>query len=400
MRTHMSSNKFFNKLAGFLILLPIFWSMSGLFILKDGDKILVILTLVSLSISIYKFKLNSIKENAKNYQFLLYIIILTLLSFVYKHYEDSHIINLRVALSIVIIYLSIPKHYYQSKSFPFILLFSSISAASYAFWQHDILHLARENWTLNAIPYSACCLVLFTITSIKTLYAKDSLEKVLLFLSSLVSLYAIFISETRGVLIAAIMQIILVSFFYFKSQTSKKVRLLAILFLTISLTSIIYVNKERLINNTLSEYAKIEKGNTNTSIGLRLDMWKAALLLVKDKPLLGYGNHYHSSIEKLYRENKISETLYHFPFQHFHNQFLDYNVRYGVIGLLLLAIFIVLPSYLVSNTSYTIEQKMIIYMTSLGIIIACLTDVPLSHKQVFALYSLIMLQTLNYKKGS
>ncbi|PSV66493.1 hypothetical protein C0W38_14445 [Photobacterium angustum] len=400
MRIRMNNNKLIGKLADLLILLPIFWSFSGLFIFKDGDKILVILTLLSLFISIYKFKLNLIKENIKNYQFLLYIITLTLLSLVYKHYEGNHIINLRVSLSIIIIYLSTPKCYFKSKLFPFILLVSSVAAASYAFWQHDILHLARESWTLNAIPYSACCLILFIIASIKTLYAKDSFEKVLLFLSSLVSLYAIFISETRGVLIAAIMQIILVSFVYFKSQTSKKVRLLAILFLTISLTSIIYVNKDRLIDNTLSEYSKIEKGNTNTSIGLRLDMWKAALLLVKDKPLLGYGNHYHSSIEKLYRENKISEALYHFPFQHFHNQFLDYSVRYGVIGLLLLAIFIVLPSYLISNTSYTIEQKMIIYMTSLGIIIACLTDVPLSHKQVFALYSLIMLQTLNYKKGS
>ena len=62
--------------ANFLILLPILWIFTGLFYFENGNKILVVLTLISALISFIIYRIAILKENIKNkylwVMFLLY----------------------------------------------------------------------------------------------------------------------------------------------------------------------------------------------------------------------------------------------------------------------------------------------------------------------------------------
>ncbi|MFY0643309.1 MAG: O-antigen ligase family protein [Bacteroidia bacterium] len=74
------------------------------------------------------------------------------------------------------------------------------------------------------------------------------------------------------------------------------------------------------------------------SMGMRLEAYKICLEMIKDKPLFGFGAskampqmqvYYESTNSALYKENRIGP----------HNQFLEYGIKYGALGMLFLLIF-------------------------------------------------------------
>ncbi|KJG09607.1 hypothetical protein UB40_11685 [Photobacterium kishitanii] len=116
-------------------------------------------------------------------------------------------------------------------------------------------------------------------------------------------------------------------------------------------------------------------------------MWKAALLLIPQKPITGFGDEFEPAIEKLYQEKKISSQLYNLKLPHFHNQFIDITVKHGVIGLVLLLLFLLFPYYILQKTQCSKETKFAILLLTIGIVVSGLTDVPLEFKQVFTLFT-------------
>lgn len=79
--------------------------------------------------------------------------------------------------------------------------------------------------------------------------------------------------------------------------------------------------------------AYIEKNNGSTSVGARFDMWKSALLMAKEKPLLGWGIEGVSQERKNQAKQKII-SQYASQFSHAHNQFFDDLSKRGILGLL------------------------------------------------------------------
>ena len=76
------------------------------------------------------------------------------------------------------------------------------------------------------------------------------------------------------------------------------------------------------------------------SMGMRLEAYKVSLLMLKDKPLIGFGAaeasaqmqaYYESSHTALYKENRVGP----------HNQFLEYGIKYGLVGVIFLAVFFI-----------------------------------------------------------
>lgn len=98
--------------------------------------------------------------------------------------------------------------------------------------------------------------------------------------------------------------------------------------------------KER-VQAAVTDLQLYQQGNSNTSLGARLEMWHGAILLIKEKPFLGWGREsYQSAMESLAEKNKISPVV--IKFEHAHNEILDKTAKHGLVGLLvLLALYLV-----------------------------------------------------------
>ncbi|HDX1126485.1 TPA: O-antigen ligase family protein, partial [Pasteurella multocida] len=116
------------------------------------------------------------------------------------------------------------------------------------------------------------------------------------------------------------------------------------LFFVFLLAAVAFAPKTKLISRVTEAYTETQQyfdaqAEQSTSIGARFALWKSALLMAKEKPLLGWGNA--GAMEKRQvqqQEGVISE--YAANFTHAHNQYLDNLSKYGFVGLVaLLAIF-------------------------------------------------------------
>lgn len=77
---------------------------------------------------------------------------------------------------------------------------------------------------------------------------------------------------------------------------------------------------------------KYHQGNGLTSVGLRLHMWKGALKIWKEHPLLGVGTGGYRETYK-----KIADDPAYAIYSHPHNSVLYLAVSYGLVGLIIFA---------------------------------------------------------------
>ncbi len=98
---------------------------------------------------------------------------------------------------------------------------------------------------------------------------------------------------------------------------------------------------EKRYNDTVTNIVKYQENDTNTSIGLRFDMWKSAWIAIQEKPIIGWGvQGMTQKKEALIRQHIVSPEIRQFT--HVHNQYLNDWAERGILGLLsLLSIFIV-----------------------------------------------------------
>jgi len=95
------------------------------------------------------------------------------------------------------------------------------------------------------------------------------------------------------------------------------------------------------VHAAFNDISLYREGNSNTSLGARFEMWRAASQLVMRKPLLGWGEiNYEPAMRKLVAQQKANEIVTEFG--HPHNEMLNATAKRGLPGLLsLLALYLV-----------------------------------------------------------
>lgn len=97
------------------------------------------------------------------------------------------------------------------------------------------------------------------------------------------------------------------------------------------------------INEAFSDVSLYLSGESQTSsVGARFEMWKGAMHLIQERPLVGWGsNGYHDAMLELSEEGVVDRQVAQ-RYDHAHNEFLDAAAKRGVIGLMaLLALYLV-----------------------------------------------------------
>ncbi|MEC9483034.1 MAG: O-antigen ligase [Halomonas sp.] len=85
----------------------------------------------------------------------------------------------------------------------------------------------------------------------------------------------------------------------------------------------------------------VEQDNPTSSLGARFEMWGAAVTLIPERPIVGWGSQgYLQARDRLVEQGRFHPIIQ--DYEHVHNEYLDAWVKRGFIGLIaLLALYLV-----------------------------------------------------------
>ncbi|CAH7460093.1 O-antigen ligase family protein [Vibrio chagasii] len=374
-----------------LLLLPYFIAVTGMLVLDGGDKKIIPFIIVSTIISILLYKKELIVKNLKSPFIWLLSLLCSYTIFSY-YYHGASSREMRALLGAMLFLLFFPYQILTQRVIQWIVLAGSFIVCINSIYFNLYMGIERNAGYINPIPYATSC-ALLSIVAFSLLLDTCSLKrKALPLIAFLLSLPPIILSETRGIWLAFSLSI----FFIFiakctKNPPSKSQILLVFIFTAILTSTGAFLFKDKInerYNQTIYEVKKIQSGDYNTSVGLRLQMWMLAPELIKQKPILGHGQEQREILKGKLKNGEISTHLYRYASAHYHNQYLDKMVKSGVIGLILAIGLLLYPLMRVAKLS-SLDKYIVIGLVSL-FFIAGLTDVPFNHSQTLMLYLLFL----------
>ncbi|MBD65317.1 MAG: hypothetical protein CME62_08920 [Halobacteriovoraceae bacterium] len=193
----------------------------------------------------------------------------------------------------------------------------------------DRYHPYRSGGFLNYMRYGYAS-AFVSLLGLSVLFNKDKLKSIInfkLFLPALVlSLCAIYFSQTRGALLALMVGVPFV-LWRFK-------RNIAILSLAVGGCLVLVIIYFSFFGNTNNRLLNIA-GNSNK---VRMSQFQTALKVIETKPFFGLGADQFSYNVIEYKKK------YNLPSKHYsghaHNIFLEHGANFGVLGIALLALFL------------------------------------------------------------
>lgn len=141
--------------------------------------------------------------------------------------------------------------------------------------------------------------------------------------------------------------------------------------------------------------AYFEEGKVDTSVGLRLEMWRAGWLLFTEHPLAGVGDdQFDQALRSLVEQGRVDEGI--LTFRHLHNQFVDHAAKGGILAVLSLLLVLLVPmrlfaSYLNSGHPLIAACALMGTAFTLSFTIFCLTQGMFSRNIGIMMYVIVPL---------
>ena len=211
------------------------------------------------------------------------------------------------------------------------------------------------------IALISSCIVINYRLAIKL---KGIYMKMLLIVVGLIGLVACALTQTRGVWIAIPLLILLYGYYAFKKGNRKYFIATLIgggLLVGVGLQTD-FVQKR--VEVTIENIEQYRKGSTHTSLGMRLDVYKASYALIGDRPLWGYGlGSFQERIAFMVKDGTINNDVYRqvSALRTPHNEFIQALVERGVIGLLATIMLFFVPGYIFYRAVKSKSEKVTYY---------------------------------------
>ena len=226
----------------------------------------------------------------------------------------------------------------------------AIAGAALALWQFTMQDMPRpQGSTSNAIHYGNASMLLGMLSLAGLEWARAQRRALawsaLLLAGCLAGVFGSVISGSRGGWVALPVCVLIIAV---HNARQHGLRYLAV---TLSAMAVLVAIAYALPHSPIRErtaiaVTEVEKmndpANATTSIGQRFEMWRTALLLSSERPLLGIGrNGYLDEKKQLVLEGKMGTTTS--DATNAHNDYLDVLVKRGATGLLALFGLFLLP---------------------------------------------------------
>ena len=369
-----------------LILLPFIWLSTGMLILRNGDKTMVAMVVISLITTLLVYGLTTLKNNISTNKLLWLLFIICgyfLFSYYYHGLSSREIRSFITATLLITIF---PSSLLTRKVIITLTVIGTLISFCFVYYCMIYMHWSRDAWPINAIPYGTLIASISVIALSLCLTLTNYKEKVITFLAFILNSYGLIITESRGVWLGYLFAFAVI-FIIFLTTTKIKITWRSTMLAIVVIAGVSVVSKPLIsqrLSQTQQEYSNITSGDLDTSFGLRLQMWQSAPMIIKDHEFLGQGNQFLKVLDNLYNQGRISQALYTYQPAHFHNQYVDYMVKKGIVGLILLMLLLILPLRQLKNVS-TLQRYIVIGFVSL-FAVASLTDVPFNHGQTIFMY--------------
>lgn len=342
-----------NNLAWLLMCVGVFLTFSAVFIHEKGYVFGPIVLLLASIFYVKRFDFYDIGYP------VVFVIISMVAIFIFWglipfliHDDGSRSLDrpIRFILAIMVFFALLNMRKIPENVLYFGLIFGAFSSGIIAIHEFYVLKLGRVAGEYRAIQFGGLAAIWFMLCVLSVIYffRKNNKFSLLLsglfFLAAISSGAAVYLSMSRGVWLALLSLIIMLCFYCLKKSRHIVAFFLGLLFLASA--ALLYAQAEdriKLAIYEVSEYYSSEVFKP-TSVGLRLEMWRNAISMIKEKPLLGWGEKgYRSEVISKVKSEDLHPSLA--GFQHVHNQFLDFFVKYGILAFLSLVLFYISLTY-------------------------------------------------------
>lgn len=196
------------------------------------------------------------------------------------------------------------------------------------------------NFFTNAITFGNISLLLgfWSLVSLYWDSIASPLKAALKFLAFFAGLYASFLSGSRGGWIAIpFFILVLVHVVSFKNLIRKgHAVVFAILFFSLGFFSKNFISMR--VESVITDFKLYQGGIVHTSVGERLQLCKASVIIFKNNPVFGVGRgNFKQAIQDLATQGLVTNTAT--AYDHSHNEILFMMAQFGSIGLLVLLLF-------------------------------------------------------------
>ncbi|WP_273361325.1 O-antigen ligase family protein [Simplicispira suum] len=227
------------------------------------------------------------------------------------------------------------------------LAVGSLGAGGLALWQMYGLHAERAWGHTNAIQYGNLALCLATMLALYTgaLWRQLRISvRVLCILGVLAGLDASVLSQSRGGWLALLLALPLgLAWLYMRRrETFRAVGLgvAAIVAVLMVFNGGVLMERVERMEHEIQTYD--QRGEAGNSVGQRLEHWRFAWDIARERPLLGWGFAGYMA-EKA---DRVAAGRYHpsiVEYKFVHNELLDQWVKLGILGPAMLLLFYALP---------------------------------------------------------
>ncbi|EIC84448.1 hypothetical protein SPM24T3_12219 [Serratia sp. M24T3] len=273
-------------------------------------------------------------------------------------------------------------------------LFAAFVAASvYGVWLHftkpDRVVLGISRATLTAYAYSALALSIMTLIARNCTSGKKYLG---ILLMTLVSLYIIFLTETRSSMVLHLILsvlLVLATLWQDKKLTPKSLGILILLVVVVvgggSQSKIV----QSRFDLTCSELQMYKQGDDQSSLGSRFTMWKMGIIAFKEYPFGQTETGRNQRIRQyLDSHNQSHSFALRYIDVHLHNEFIQLASLSGIFGILALLYFFIALMFRNGISGFLLNP---VSMVALSAFLYGLTDVLLISEQYIVLFSMIIL---------
>jgi O-antigen ligase len=227
------------------------------------------------------------------------------------------------------------------------ILVGSFLSGMIALYHSQILHIrafTAFDYMVIQVGNMAMSLGVFSLL-ISVHYLKEK-NKSLAFIAlgcALLGILASLLSGARGGWLLT--PFVLLGFLIINRHLISKKIVIGMLFIGWGIGTVSYpavAPRVELVFSELTQFS--EKGNANTSTGVRLELWKSGLYAFTAKPIFGIGYQNRQSFnQKLVHNNLVDPIV--LKFNRLHNSFIEELSIKGIIGLTALMIFFLVPMY-------------------------------------------------------
>lgn len=341
MKSSMKNQNFLNDLKNTPLSnhfgnLSVFLFFSLVLTTKSGHSIAIVLALLASLLSISKWKFNKITK-----EILLASLFIAFLGLFWSHTFDGLLTFslkgdyiLRYGLGIFLL-IGFWKIKINPRSIFYGIAVGSIIAGILAIFQYKAI--GRAQGFTNAIRFGDLSILMGLIllsASMVQFFSKK--ERLFFAAASFCGLLASILSLSRG---GWPILITIPFIFFYLLDKNKKIKLffglllVPLFFIFINLPPVKYRIQEA--SEQVNGYFHENEKYVNTSLGVRLELWKTAFLMGQEKPLTGWGDKNITAGRLEYVEKSIAAPAI-MKYNHAHNDFLEMWVRRGVIGIIAL----------------------------------------------------------------